>query len=237
MTSKSLLDRPAQALQEHGAAAGVAGAEHAHARELAFGRKRPDHAGARGAVAAQIAGRVLLVDGDVLTLDGDRDRLLDLADQCMPCLDPAVQDADAHSGPGGGAPRPLARDLARPGLRQGDVVDRLGGQAPGGEWFFLGAHGVKRTRLAPLLPAGSQREETAGFLRLVHGVVSAVHTRALPDPVRGSDPRGNAGTTGRHRPGNDVDQPEPVSRRRRALHWVASVARRVGARPAAARTA
>jgi hypothetical protein len=37
--------------------------------------------------------------------------------------------------------------------------------------------------------------------------------------------------------GNDVDQPEPVSRERRALHWVASVARRVGARPAAVRTA
>jgi hypothetical protein len=37
--------------------------------------------------------------------------------------------------------------------------------------------------------------------------------------------------------GKDVDQPEPVGRSRRALHWVASVARRVGARPAAARTA
>jgi hypothetical protein len=37
--------------------------------------------------------------------------------------------------------------------------------------------------------------------------------------------------------GDDLDQPEPDQPRWRALHWVASVVRRVGGRPAAARTA
>jgi len=36
---------------------------------------------------------------------------------------------------------------------------------------------------------------------------------------------------------DDLDQPDPSPPRRRALHWVASVARWVGARPAAAQPA
>ena len=52
---EALLDRPAQAAEQHRAAARVAGAEHADAVELALGRERADDAGARGAVAAEVA--------------------------------------------------------------------------------------------------------------------------------------------------------------------------------------
>ena len=52
---EALLDRPLEPGEQHRRAAGVAGAEHADARQLALGRERADDPGARGAVAAEVA--------------------------------------------------------------------------------------------------------------------------------------------------------------------------------------
>ena len=48
-----------------------------------------------------------------------------------PWLDAAVEDADAHALPGRSAPRPVARDLARPLDGDLDRVGGSGGKAPG----------------------------------------------------------------------------------------------------------
>ena len=123
-------------LQQDSPAAGVAGSEDANARQLAFRRKRPDHTRTRGAVPAEIACGVLLVDDDLVSLDGDGDRLLDFPYEGMACLDSAVEHAYARARAGCTTPRPLAVDLAGPFLGQDNPVDGLGRQAPGGKLFL-----------------------------------------------------------------------------------------------------
>src|SRR5215211_3302239 len=76
-----LLDRPAEARQQDLAAAGVAGAEHAHAVKLAVGGERADDPGTGGPVPAQVALGVLL-DGRVpLGVDRDGVGPLQFADE------------------------------------------------------------------------------------------------------------------------------------------------------------
>ena len=95
-------------------------------------RRWAHDAGARGAVAAQIAGGVV-GDPNLVAVPGDRDRALHRADERVVELDPAVEHAHAHAGPGGAAPGPFARDAARPLGRQVDRVAGGRGQTPGGE--------------------------------------------------------------------------------------------------------
>src|SRR6185437_13691405 len=109
----ALLDRPAQALDEHGAAAHEALAEDADAGELALRRDLADDPGAGGAVAAHVAEGVRL-DHDLIVLDRDDDRRVDPADARVTGLDAAVDDAHTGAAPGRVAQRPLARDPGRP---------------------------------------------------------------------------------------------------------------------------
>jgi hypothetical protein len=53
-------------------------------------------------------------------------------------LDPAVEDAEADARPGGVAPGPLAGHLVGQREGNGDPLDRLGRQAPGGKRLALG---------------------------------------------------------------------------------------------------
>src|SRR6202035_5442369 len=101
--------RPLEPAQHHLGAPGVAGAEHAHAHELALGRKHADDPGARRSVPAQIAFRIVLANDDAAVRADDRDRTVDTADERMTVLDPAVEHAHAHALPSGAAPCPLAR--------------------------------------------------------------------------------------------------------------------------------
>src|SRR5712692_1619489 len=66
----ALLDRPAQALQEDGAAACVPGPEDPYAHELAAGGQRANHPGARGPVPTEVPRGVVVLDQDLFTLHG-----------------------------------------------------------------------------------------------------------------------------------------------------------------------
>ncbi len=128
----ALRDRPPQPLDEHRAAADEALAEHAHADELAVGRDLADDAGARGAVPAQVAQRVGL-DQHLVVLDRHGDRRRHIADQWVPRLDAAVDDAHPRAGAGRAAERPVAGDALRPRMRarerlHGRPVDGVGGK-------------------------------------------------------------------------------------------------------------
>src|SRR5262249_38408515 len=125
-----LLDRPPQTREQHGARAGVAGAEHARAVDLALRREPTDHPGARGAVAAEIALLVGRRDRGAVVVDADRDRAVDLADERMVRVDAAVEDADSDVLTGRALERPLARDALRPLEVEPDVVGRAGRQRP-----------------------------------------------------------------------------------------------------------
>src|SRR6185295_3418609 len=137
-----LVDRPAQSFEQHFAATGVAGSEHADAHELAVGCKRPDHAGAGSPMTAEVSRRVLLVDGHLVAVDRDRARLLDFADARMSDFDAAVEDAHANSGTLCSSPRPVASDLARPCFAELDPLGGVSRKAPGGERL---GHGVAST--------------------------------------------------------------------------------------------
>ncbi len=128
-----LLDRPAEALEQHGPAAGVAGAEHAHARQLRLGREGPDDPRAGGAVTRDVA-LVVVHDAHLLPVDLDAHRPRHRADERVVELDAAVEDADARPRPGRPAPGPLAGDALRPLGREREL--RRGGlaaDAPGGK--------------------------------------------------------------------------------------------------------
>src|SRR6185437_2548796 len=132
----ALLDRPAQALDEHRAAADEALAEDADAGELALRRDLADDPGAGGAVAADIPHGVRR-DHDLVVLDRHDDGGVDQADGGVAGLDAAVDDADAGATAGGAAQRPFARDPGRPrpgaGQRlNGGAVDGMGGEILGG---------------------------------------------------------------------------------------------------------
>ena len=131
----ALLDRPAESLEQDGAAARVAGAEHPDAHQLALGCQRANDPRASGAVPAKVALGVVLLDDHLFTLDRDRDGLLHVAHQGMTGFDAAVEDAHPRTGAGRSAPRPFARDLAGPLLRQGDPLGRLRSEAPGWKFF------------------------------------------------------------------------------------------------------
>src|SRR4029079_17820158 len=146
---EALLDGPAQAGQQHRAAALEAGPEHARAEEAALRRELPDDPGAGGAVAAEVALAILL-DLELAVLEPvARDRAVDLADARMSRLDAAVEDADADALAGRVAERPVARDLLRPVDPDRDALASPGGQAPGREVRRLLAHarivGVRAT--------------------------------------------------------------------------------------------
>src|SRR4029079_14520484 len=101
-------------------------------------------------------------------------------------LDAAVEDADADACAGRPSPRPLAGDLAGPGLGQLDTLDRVGREAPGGKWF-LGHQGRSVSRS----PSGGRS-------------VSSIPPGARPAASRGSDPRGDAGAARRLRARGDT---------------------------------
>ena len=103
---EALLDRPAQALEQHRAAALEAGAEHARAVEVALGREAADDPGAGGAVAAEVAFGVVHALDLVVLAAVEGDRALDLADLRVARLDPAVEDADADALAGRAAEAP-----------------------------------------------------------------------------------------------------------------------------------
>ena len=125
-----LLDRPAQAGEQDRAAARVAGAEHADADQAAPRRNRAHDSGAGRAVPAEVALLVLLDDRLVVFAHADRDRPLDVADERVAALDPAVEDADADTRALAVAERPVARDLLGPAMRERDLLDGVGRQAP-----------------------------------------------------------------------------------------------------------
>ena len=108
----ALLDRPAQPLDQHRAAADEALVEHAHAVELAVRRELADDSGARGAVPAQVAQGVGL-DQHLVVDDRDGHRLAHLAHPRVARLDAAVDHADTHAPAGRPAERPVARDAVR----------------------------------------------------------------------------------------------------------------------------
>ena len=65
-----------------------AGSEHAHRVDLRLGRERADHAGAGGAVPAEIALVILLRDRVAVLVQGDEDGACNLADARCPCSTP-----------------------------------------------------------------------------------------------------------------------------------------------------
>src|SRR5207247_1467009 len=95
-------------------------AKHADAGQLAFGRERADHAGARRSVSAEVALLIVVLHDHLVALDRDGHRLLDLPHHRMTPFDTAVEDADPHPGAGRSAPGPVARDLPGPLLGQRD---------------------------------------------------------------------------------------------------------------------
>ncbi len=124
---------------QHGfAAALVAGAEDADARQLDVGSERAHDPGARRAVPAKVA--LVVVDDLQLAflVAQDRDRVVDAADERMVMLDAAVEDADPDAGAGRAAPRPLPRHLVGQRHRHADPVDGLRRQAPGREVLLFG---------------------------------------------------------------------------------------------------
>jgi hypothetical protein len=82
-------------------------------------------------VAAEVTLGVVL-DDDLAVLGlAQRDRALERADEGMIGLDAAVEDADANSGPGRAADRPVPCDALRPLDADPDLGRRGGGKAPG----------------------------------------------------------------------------------------------------------
>ena len=77
---EALLHGPAQAAEQDRPGAGVAGAEHADAVDLAVRRERADDARARGAVTGDVTQLVGARDRIAVVVDGDLDRALQLAD-------------------------------------------------------------------------------------------------------------------------------------------------------------
>ena len=92
---EALLHGPPKPGEEHAAAAGEPGSEHANAHELAVRRKRTDDPRAGRPVAAEVALEVVRDNGLALAVDRDGNRLLHLADERMAGFDAAVEDADA----------------------------------------------------------------------------------------------------------------------------------------------
>ena len=113
-TSKPCSTAQRRPAEQDRAGARVAGAEHADAVDLALRREPADDAGARRAVAAEVALLVGRRDRVAVLVDGDRDGAADLADLRMVRLDAAVEDADAHALAGRALERPLARDALGP---------------------------------------------------------------------------------------------------------------------------
>ena len=128
---EALLDGPAKPGEEHAAAAGEPRPEHANADELAVRSKRADDPRAGRPVAAEVALEVVGDDGLVVGADRDRNRALHLADERVPGIDAAVEDADPHALAGRTAPGPLARYLSRPLEGERDALRTASRQAPG----------------------------------------------------------------------------------------------------------
>ncbi len=126
-----LLDRPGEPAQHRLAAAFVAGAEDAHARQLRVGNERADDPRTGRSVPAKIAFRVVDDLELVVVVAQNRDGAVDATDERVLELDAAVEDADADTGPGRTAPCPLPGHLLRQRHRHADPVDRLGRKAPG----------------------------------------------------------------------------------------------------------
>ena len=167
-------DKPAQ---QRLAAAGVAGAEHANARQLDIGCERPHDARARRSVAAEVALGVLDHLQLAVVVAEHCDGVVDATHEWMVELDSAVEDADPDTGAGGAAPGPLPGHLVRQRDGHADPVDRLGRQAPGGKVLVLGVlvqldDGAHRT---PII-AGS-------------GQASWCSARRPPRPERRESPR------------------------------------------------
>ena len=133
-----LLDRPRQAAQHGLAAALVAGAEDADARQLDVGGERAHDPGAGRSVPAEVA--LAVVDDLQLAVlvAKDCDRAVDAADERMVELDAAVEDADPDAGAGRAAPRPLSCHLLGQRHRHADPVHRLRRQAPGRKVLLFG---------------------------------------------------------------------------------------------------
>ena len=127
---EALLDGVAQAGEQHRARSGEAGAEDAHAVEVALRRNRANDAGAGRPMAARVALGVLLDDRVVVLVDQHCDRSLELTDERVPPLDPRVENADVHALSRRAAPRPLPRDALGPLVRESDVTFGVLGQAP-----------------------------------------------------------------------------------------------------------
>ncbi len=132
---EALFDRPAEPAEQDRARAGVAGAEHPRAVDLALGRQPADHAGARRAVPAEVTFLVRRRHGLAVLADGDHDSALDLADLGMARVDAAVEDADAHAFAGRALERPLARDAVGP--IEVELVRRARRQRPCGKRALL----------------------------------------------------------------------------------------------------
>ena len=92
-------------------------------------------------MAADVAFGVLGDERPAVLAGGDDDRAVDLADERVVALDPAVEDADADALAGRAAPRPLAGHLRGPVAVERDPPGRAGGQAPGGK-LGLGHYGA-----------------------------------------------------------------------------------------------
>src|SRR4051812_34180385 len=128
---EALLHRPAQAAEEHRAAALEPGAEHAGAVQLALRRNRPNDPGARGAVATEVALGVRLDLGLVLVPDAvEGDGTVDLAHERVAGLDAAVEDADADALAGRAPDRPVACYALRPLDADRDAIAGAGRKAP-----------------------------------------------------------------------------------------------------------
>ena len=106
----ALLDRPAQAGEQHLPGALEPGAEDAHRVELRRGSDRADDPRARRPVPAKVALGVLLGDRFALGAEGDHGCPGDLADERMVGLDAAVEDADLDARSRCTAERPLGVD-------------------------------------------------------------------------------------------------------------------------------
>jgi hypothetical protein len=127
-----LVDRPAEAGQEHGAAALEAGPEDAGADEAALRRELADDSRTGCAVAAEVALGVLDDLDLVLVVAVEGDGAFDFAHARMAGLDPAVEDADADALSGRAAEGPVAGDTLGPVDADRDPVTGPGREAPRG---------------------------------------------------------------------------------------------------------
>src|SRR5436305_9318998 len=107
----ALLHRPPQAGEERRRAALRSGSQHPHAPELAGRRERPNDSATGRSMPGDVSLAVLNHHGLAVRGLLYGHRLLHVAHELMPGIDPTVHYGHAHASALGSTPRPIPADL------------------------------------------------------------------------------------------------------------------------------